>query len=404
MSHPEKPPEAAGAPRPTRRLSIDALRGFDMFWILGGTQLAQGLEKAGLGGGFLTRQLTHCEWEGFRFFDGIFPLFLFLVGVSIVMSMDAVVARTGKRGAFFRVLKRSALLFGIGVFYYGGVSKLWPDVAVSGVLHRIAICYLAGASLYLLLPRRFLGGVAVVILAGYWALLSFVPFPGIELKKLPKSEVFKRSAEEVIRAENPAWVHGRFEEGMNLSDSVDFRYLPGRKNAGYYANEGLLSTLPAIVTVLFGILAGNVLKEPGWSGYRKAGILALAGCAGMGLGLLWGSELPVIKRIWTSSFCLVASGFSALMLAVFWVVVEEWKFQRWTRPFLWIGSNAITGYVLVRVVDFNALAGRFVGGDVSRFLETFRPGTGVLLQALVALALPILVLRFLYLRSIFIRI
>jgi predicted acyltransferase len=92
------------------------------------------------------------------------------------------------------------------------------------------------------------------------------------------------------------------------------------------------------------------------------------------------------------------------MLAGFWVVVEEWKFQRWTQPFLWIGSNAITGYVLVRVVDFNALAGRFVGGDVSRCLETFRPGTGVLLQSLVALALPILVLRFLYQKSIFIRI
>jgi predicted acyltransferase len=185
---------------------------------------------------------------------------------------------------------------------------------------------------------------------------------------------------------------------------VDFRYLPGRKNAGYYANEGLLSTLPALVTVLFGILAGNVLKAPGWSGYRKAGILALAGCAGMGLGLLWGAEFPVIKRIWTSSFCLVASGFSALMLAGFWVVVEEWKFQRWTQPFLWIGSNAITGYVLVRVVDFHALAGRFVGGDVSLALEALRPGAGVLVQALVALALPILVLRFLYQKSIFIRI
>ena len=112
-----------------RLMSVDALRGFDMFWIIGGEHVAKAMEPLGEGGvvSTLATQLKHVEWEGFRFYDLIFPLFLFLVGVSIVLSLDRLVAKSGRKGALIRIARRSVLLFVLGVFYYGGVSRGWPD-------------------------------------------------------------------------------------------------------------------------------------------------------------------------------------------------------------------------------------------------------------------------------------
>ena len=153
--HPLSESPAEPSPRPARIVSVDALRGFDMFWIIGGEQVAQALEP--LGGGVIVStiatQLKHVEWAGFRFYDAIFPLFLFLIGVSIVFSMDRMLATAGRRGALVRIARRSLLLFVVGIFYYGGVTRAWPDVALSGVLPRIALCYLAAATLYVWMPR-----------------------------------------------------------------------------------------------------------------------------------------------------------------------------------------------------------------------------------------------------------
>ena len=134
-------------------MSVDALRGFDMFWIIGGAiQVAEALEDFGGGAvvSILSNQLKHVEWEGFRFYDCIFPLFLFLIGVSIVLSIDRIVEKRGRKGALERIARRSVLLFAVGIFYYGGVSRPWPDVQVSGVLPRIALCYLIAASLHVM--------------------------------------------------------------------------------------------------------------------------------------------------------------------------------------------------------------------------------------------------------------
>src|SRR5579884_752229 len=135
----------------TRLRSIDALRGFDMFWIIGATTLVQALEH--MSDNSLTRllvtQLKHVRWEGLHAYDLIFPLFLFLVGVSIVLSLDKNLAQVGKRQVLFRILRRSVLLYLLGIFYYGGVSHPWPDIQLGGVLQRIALCYFAAALLYI---------------------------------------------------------------------------------------------------------------------------------------------------------------------------------------------------------------------------------------------------------------
>ena len=198
--------------------------------------------------------------------------------------------------------------------------------------------------------------------------------------------------------------HGTYDEGHNFAHYMDARYLPGKKRNLYYTNEGLLSTIPAVATTLFGIMAGWVLTAPGWSERKKVALLLGAGAMGVALGLLWGMEFPIIKRIWTSSFCLVASGVSAIALGVFYLVVDVWRWQRWCVPFLWIGANALTVYLVVNIVDFEEIASRFVGGNLKAFFDArIATGVGGLVIALVGLALPVLLTRFLYQRKVFIR-
>ncbi len=408
-TNPSAAPESAAEARPARIVSVDALRGFDMFWIIGGEQVAEALDK--LGGGVvistIATQLKHVEWVGFRFYDCIFPLFLFLIGISIVLSMDRMLATAGRKGALARIVRRSLLLFVIGIFYYGGVSRPWPDVQLSGVLPRIALCYLVAASLYVLLPRKGIVIAATVCLVGYWGMMMFVPFPDVNLAHATTgkkgSQADAKPPAEMLAGVSTT-VSGTFEEGHNLAHYVDYRWLPGKKRNLYYTNEGLLSTIPAIATTLFGIMAGWLMVSARWTGKQKVAWLLGAGAAGVALGLLWGLQFPIIKRIWTSSFCLVATGCSALMLGTFYLIVDVWRWQKWCVPFLWIGTNALTIYLAVNLVEFNAIAARFVGGDVKAFLDAhLAKGIGELLIAMVGLLLPVLLVRFLYQRRIFIR-
>src|SRR5262245_15305274 len=158
MTSSAMPGSAVDAPPETRRvISVDALRGFDMFWILGGDSLALALKKMSAGredvlgaaGQFAGNQLEHVDWEGFRFYDLIFPLFVFIVGVSLVFSLTRLLEREGKAAAHRRVFRRFALLFVLALIYSGGVSRLWPDIRLLGVLNRIALCYLFASLLFL---------------------------------------------------------------------------------------------------------------------------------------------------------------------------------------------------------------------------------------------------------------
>ncbi|MBP8257094.1 MAG: DUF1624 domain-containing protein, partial [Opitutaceae bacterium] len=183
---PASPAPAMEMPsRPPRVVSVDVLRGFDMFWIIGGEHLVKALNRMD-GGPVLAAvatQLSHTKWEGFTFFDLIFPLFLFLIGVSIVFSMDRMLATEGRTAAFIRIARRSILLFALGVIYYGGISKGWANMQWAGVLHRIALCYLFGAILYVVLSRRGIVVATLLCLIGYWGLMTFVPVPDLHLDK-----------------------------------------------------------------------------------------------------------------------------------------------------------------------------------------------------------------------------
>ena len=374
-------------PLATRRVaSVDALRGFTMFWIIGADGAAKALAEmlSGKGtipstaGNIIGGQFEHAEWEGLRFYDLIFPLFIFVTGVAIVFSLTRLVEPESKSTAHWRVLRRSLLLFALGVVY-GGVSESWSDIRLLGVLNRIALCYLFTSLLFLNLRLPGLIVAIVAILAGYWALMTFVPVSGIGV--------------------------GSYAKDANLANWIDAQYLPGRKWNGAWDPEGLLSTLPAIGTCLLGVFAGLLLKEPSLQPHQKTLWLIGAGAAMIALGVLWGLQFPIVKNIWTSSYVLVCGGLSALLLGVFHQVIDAWERRSWATIFIWIGASAITLYLINGIVNFKPLATRLVGGDVGSFVDShLTPGSGSFLAHAVGLLLAVALAGFLYRRNIFLRV
>jgi predicted acyltransferase len=364
-------------PKSQRILSVDALRGFDMFWIVGGEGVVIAIiklfgvpvQKA------LLPQLDHAAWAGFTFYDFIFPLFVFLVGMSTVFSLGKLLATASKKAAYQRLIRRFLLLFLMGIFYYGGLANKWPEIRLLGVLQRIALCYLFTGILFIHFRLRGLIISFVILLVSYWAFLTFIPVPG-------QAEI-------------------SFAEGQNLTNYLDSQYLIGRKWDGKWDPEGLLSTLPAIATCLLGVFAALLLKNQSLAEKKKVYYLISGGILSLVLGYLWGLQFPIIKKIWTSSYVLVAGGYSCLLMGIFYLVIDVWKIQKWTLPFVWIGANAITTYLARNILNFDRLAARFVGGDIQTALGK---QWGLILLMTVSLALSLLLVRFLYQRKIFLRV
>jgi predicted acyltransferase len=380
--------EVPHAVETSRRLvSLDALRGFNFIWILGGDGALLALAQMSKGkggavetvGSFLGAQMTHVAWEGFRFYDLIFPLFVFIMGVAIALSLPRLVEREGLAAAHGRVLRRALILYVLGLVYYGGISDGWDEIRWVGVLQRIALCYFFGSLLFLHLGWRSLLATLVALLAGYWALMTFVPVPGVGA--------------------------GSFAPDANLANWIDTQYLPGRMWDETRDPEGLLSTLPAIGTCLLGILAGLFLKNDEVAPTRKSLWLIGAGIAMIAAGYLWSLQFPIVKAIWTSSFVLVAGGWSAILLGAMYQIVDVWGYTRWATVFIWIGANAILLYFLNNIVGYEPFARRLVGGDIAAWLDrSVTPGTGALGAHLVGLGLVILLAAFLYRRKIFLRV
>ncbi len=250
------------------------------------------------------------------------------------------------------------------------------------MLQRIAICYLVVSLLFLNLRLSGLAAAFVALLVGYWALMTFVPVPGIGA--------------------------GVFERGANLANWIDSQYLPGSKWNETWDPEGLLSTLPAIGTCLLGVFAGLLLRNSRLEPQQKALCLMGAGVLMIALGSLWGLQFPVNKHIWTSSFVLVAGGWSALLLGLVHQLTEVWGVKAWATPFLWIGASAIVLYLVNDIADvgtFEKIATRLVGGDVGAFLDQYvTEGTGHFASAAVGLTLAVALAGFLYRRRIFLRV
>ncbi len=400
------------APASQRLVALDALRGFDMFWILGAdalfTTLAKVFDLAPLR--LIAHQLDHKDWDGFAFYDLIFPLFVFMSGASLVFALPKIIEQQGRTAAVKRVLFRGALLFVVGLFYAGGLQTKWPDIRVLGVLQRIALAYTGAGLLFCFFKPRSLAAIGAAILVGYWALLSFVPIRDVQLEraavpaKLGIAKPTLAQAQQLYTS-TTARVTGVYEPGRNLTNHFDFEYLGGRKYDVYYDPEGLLSTGPAVVSCLLGVFAGLLLRRRDWDDQKKVTWLAAAGVLAVALGFLWGLQFPVVKKIWTSSFVLVAGGYSALLLAAFYYVIDVRGWKRWCVPFVWIGMNPITLYLISGIVGYRKLAARLAGGDAAAWFDTtFGNGWGNLGIAVVGLAIMFALARFLHARQIFLRV
>ncbi len=361
---------------PERLASIDALRGFDMMWITGGEEVIHALNKVIHNPimSALDEQFQHARWEGFHFYDLIFPLFLFIVGLVLPFSLTRRLESGANRGQLYRhLVRRLLLLLVLGWVYYGLLDFNFHDLRLAGVLQRIAVCYFLAA---LVVMNTGVKGQALtvgVVLLVYWAVMMLVPVPGFGA--------------------------GVLTPQGNLGAWVDQHLLPRPYCCNPYGDaEGILSTIPAVCTTLLGVLAGHWLRSDR-SGNRKTLGLALSGIASLVLGLIWGHWFPVIKYLWTSSYVLVAGGWSLLLTALFYYVIDVCGWRRWSFFFTVIGVNAITIYVARRLFDFDALANVFVHGII-RQLGAWQP-VGLAVSSLVA---GWLLLWFLYRQRIFLKV
>ncbi len=427
-----------GAVENQRLISLDALRGFDMFWILGADSLVVALNKLGhcAPTQFLANQLSHCDWQGVHFYDLIFPLFVFIMGVSTVFSLTRIIEKEGRGAALTRIVRRSVLLFVLALIYSGGFANPWPDLRLMGVLNRIALCYFFGGLLFCFLPPRALAAVTVALLLGYWGLLKYMPMRDIQMTPDALATLAVQQGKPQLAAQfraiddytnNPSatkdspimvaarrmylsttnMVKGKYDMGYNVCNHFDFEHLRGRLYNSFWDPEGLLSTIPAIATGLFGIFAGLFLMSKSVPDERKVSWLVVMGIAGVILGFLWGTHFPVVKKIWTSSYVLVAGGYSAILLGVFYWIVDVKKWQLWCRPFVWVGMNPITLYMVSSLTGgegYRKMAARLAGGPVLDYLNThIAQGFGNVVVSLVSIGLFFWLAGFMYRRKIFLR-
>jgi len=332
----EPPVHSPGKTGATRLKSLDALRGFDMFWIIGGGEVVKGLAKAMdtpvLNA--LVPQLEHVRWQGLHCWDLIWPLFMFIVGAAIPFSIERRrAAGATSRTLFLHALSRSVILFAIGMVTQGNLLA-W-DLSVFrpcySVLHGIAAGYLIAVIVVLTVRPR--GRVIVLggFLLAYWALLVFIPVPGVG--------------------------RGVLTPTGNLATYVD-QALLGRFHYG--ENTWFLSYLGFASSVLLGVFAGECLasNRPPQS---KILLLSIAGIVCIAQGMLWSIQFPIIKLLWTSSFVLVSGGISFLALAFFYWIIDVLGYKRWALFFIVIGMNSLAVYVATMLFDFRLIADIFVG-------------------------------------------
>lgn len=331
-----------------RMLSIDALRGFTMLWIIGGSAFIRSFAQVWKNPLTLTlhEQMEHAGWQGFTFIDLIFPLFLFIVGVVLPFSVSRRLEKGESRGSIYRhVLKRMTVLIILGWINYGLLRFDWDQMRWSSVLGRIGICYFFACILLIHTNWRMQAFVAGALMILYWAGVMFIPVPGYGPGVLTP-------------------------EGC-LTTYLDQLIIPGKLGIGLYDRQGVLSTFTSLSTTLLGVLAGHWLRSDR-SPNRKTFGLIIAGIAGLILGYGWGQFFFVSRNVWTSSFVLASAGWSSLLLAVFYWVIDVKGCRKWAFFFVVIGMNAIAIWFGQRFIDFGGITSYFVGG-AAKYAGAYQP-------------------------------
>lgn len=323
----------------TRLFSLDALRGFDMFWIMGGEEIFHTLAKTTKSPFWeaIALQFTHPDWNGFHLYDLIFPLFLFMAGVSTPFSVGRELEKgKSKKQLTLRVIKRAAILVLLGIVYNNGLNIMpISQIRFASVLGRIGIAYMFANIIYIYSRERMQMVWFWVFIIGYWLLLKFTSAPGFP--------------------------HGDLTMQGNFASYMDRLILPGKLYLGIHDPEGLFSTIPAISTGLLGILTGQLLKKTGLAQTRKVAIMAVTGVIFLIIAQIWNLDFPINKNLWTSSFVMQVGGLSLLLMALFYYVIDVLGYQKWAFFFRVIGMNSILIYISGHFIKWQFTSNAFFG-------------------------------------------
>ena len=357
-----------------RVLSVDALRGFDMFWIIGGQKIFRSLDEVfhSPTTQWISRQMDHAEWFGFTFYDVIMPLFLYLVGISMVFSFNKRLSKDPSRMMLCKhILTRVLWLWVLGMVVQG--KLLTYDFAAiklySNTLQAIAAGYLIAAIIILYFPmiRQLIATMGLLVI--YWAVFALVPVPGIGV--------------------------GSFTPDGNIAIYMDKLVLGSFQDGTTYS--WLLSSLNFGVTTMLGVFTGYLLQSK-INGMEKLVALLVSGVALTVLGITWQIWHPLIKHLWTGSFVLFSGGLCFLLLAAFYYLIEIRRYRKWCSMFIVVGSNAIFAYVSSHIFDFRLIAKVFVGG-LEQYVGPWYPFT----LALGGFLVLYLILKLMHDKKVFVR-
>lgn len=369
-----------------RLLSLDALRGFDMLWIVGGSNLIYVLANLTNTDWLKTLavQMDHVPWEGFHFYDLIFPLFMFVAGIAITLSVKAkLTVNMSKRDLLLKAFKRMLLLVLLGILYNGVFRDGFSHARYASILGQIGISYFF-ASAIIIYSKSFKATIFWLsgILLGVAFLQLFVPVPGFGAGVLTP-------------------------EG-HINGYIDRLFLPGRLAYGHdgridtdgiYEALGILSIISAIGITLMGTIAGYILQKERLTEYRKTGLLAVTGIVLMLVALIISPFYPIIKNCWTTTYNLLAGGISFILFALFYLVIDVWHYQKWSFFFRIIGINSIFIYLFFHFMPLNSISEVFVG-----WISKPMGDTGQLVNVLGYLTGEWLLLYFMYTKKIFIKV
>ena len=361
-----------------RLLSLDTLRGFDMAMLLGGGAIIIALAEL-TGWNWmeaLATQQHHVEWEGFRFYDLIFPLFMFISGVAIPYAINSKVEKgVAKSKLLKKIFYRLLTLIALGILYNGATQRGFTNLRYVGVLAQIGFGYFFAALIFLY-SRNIRTCIfwLLGIMSGVAILQLFIPVPG--------------------------YGAGTFESATTINAWLDQLLIPGRLYDKVFDPEGVLCIVSAITITLMGALAGYLLRGAGKASAKKALYIALAGVGAIVIAQLLSPYYPIIKKMWTVTYVLKAAGVSALMLSLFYYVIDVKGSLNWTLFFRVFGMNSITIYMGSRIIDF---------GDISRFFLNWtsvhiNEQWGALFIAIGVLVIEWALLYYLYKKKIFLRV